>query len=317
MFRDKKFKIVAIAFIVTFTLWFYFSYKLNLWPLIFGQEGIELNNEYLVSMFASFLEDLVFFSFIGFAVYWASNKPSSEEPFKTRVNALANNKESKALDVLTSLEENVARALAFCEYANYEIYLEDYLEDKNLLLISAKIEARIVNMCKDVKYRLKSDYFVEPGEEVDGGYGFVHSMAVYNEKDITKKQGFENESRQILNKEKVVEKINFEIDENGSAITKSSYKIWIKADKDFEDKDNWLYFKFTKFTNALNLTVTNNCSLEIKAALRRYSSDDSKHTELKEVVLNKGITKPPQQFEELKRNYREEDKIELNFYVKE
>ena len=309
---DKKNKLIIVAFIITLIFWMVLSFKSNIWPL--GNNiGSGQNDSYVISFLASLLEDLIFFGFVGFLVFWSTIKKNSDEPFKVRVKALANNEKVNKLRIESSLEDVIAEALAYCQYVNLLIEIKDYCEKNNCILLSIKIDARIVNMCKDIDYSLRTAYFVEPGEKVNGTYGSIQAMGIYNANDVEDKQVFyENDNYELLEPDIVRKTFNFAIAKNGEAISKTGYTIWVKADKNFSDVDNWYFFQLTRFADEFNLTFRNHTNSNILFKYRVFSSKDNEY-KIPPHFDQKSYG-PNDTYEELNQPYIKDDRIELNFF---
>lgn len=217
----------------------------------------EFGNGFYVSLTASFVEDIIFFGVIGFAIYITSIRTLEDESFETRLKSIANSKKVGE-QARENLSKNIRELLSYNRKREICITINEYNPTEGYIKVHCDMKNYIRNMCKDVKHPLvNANAYVEPGVEVMNSFGYISLLEIKDSEKESVKKTFINQDIVQLQRTAYRENVEFFIEEDGEAIWDFCFTIYNQIGDDVKDPDNWFYCISSRYTQDLSLTLKN------------------------------------------------------------
>lgn len=283
----KKFRIIivlyfiaVITYIVIFGILQAYTYNV-------------MGRDFAISFSASFLEDLIFFLFIGFVVSLisiiASQKAPEDYDFDRRVGAMVNSDLAKNdVFIKSFLVNSMNKTLIF--YSRFELVmtLDNYDKNTKSYMIYLQREQIFSNMCRDREYSISNHTIsIEADHEVNGLYGQITYCHTYDPKTNSVIHKDCDETDKIsLSKGINHRTFPMVVLPNSSCGVRFGYNAWQKTgDKD--DRSNWIYFQSARLVTDMTIKVKNKLESKnpVKYEIRVSKSVDSKFSDIKEGEL--------------------------------
>lgn len=268
--------VLICSFLVLISILFLINY--------FTSYQIDFSDKaFLLSFSASLIEDLIFFSLIGVVLYFSSFKKLEDSEVNVRLNTVINSPNvSKGAQDYFQLKSK--QMLAYYESFDVKLTIKEYDSTNSAYKLYMEVDAKIVNMCKDLIFQGYHANYIKSGIPVSGDFGECILYLLNDDNDAL-------EQHQLINGvpvklgEKIFNKtIPLIIKSNGHATFKMTYYIWSK----YEQTVSLFTTKVDRFVNSYSLTVINSLDknlFEIKADKITY--DESSQVHNKESLIEK------------------------------
>ncbi|QNR25677.1 hypothetical protein [Croceimicrobium hydrocarbonivorans] len=268
---------LLLAYILVILGWL-IHYKWKVEPLKADtQEEVKLseadfeNRDYHISFSASLAEDIIFFGIVGVIIFILTKRDGSELSLKERINRILLTNKNNNRSAKDYLFDQISPILAYNESSEISVELTQLKPDESLIKIYADVKHRILNMCSNDSFIIpKNTIGIESSYLVGLDYGTVYHASIKNEKpsvDASEDQIIIDSKPGIPLKTKIYEHPirPFTISKNGAAIAQMSWSIWEKLDGNKDD--DGFYISNKRFTNKIDLTVSNKTPQDLKITL--------------------------------------------------
>lgn len=254
----SRFKFVFVVYLLIWIFYIIFfillsSYTEKLLDKVFGVG-------YGTGFSASLGEDLLFSAVLGFIITFisiiVSKQTPEEEEFERRVFAILN-RTDLSMEPKRYFKDAIAHLLSYFETIDAELIVNDYSQEKQVFSIVSNRQHVIKNMCEDKPYsEIKAALSIEPGVEVAGRYGMIHSLETFNVVDNSIIKRFVDlaERKYIQQGVNTVD-YSYEIPANSETGLRLSYEMWVEGPN--EKNEESIYLGTSKFTRKFKLKITN------------------------------------------------------------
>jgi len=211
---------------------------------------------FLLSLSASFLEDLVFFAVVGAIALLVSIRDPSAEPLESRLGYLFNGSRI-SVEARRHVEENIKREGTYCP--KYVYVIEYGAADTTIDAIKATVDAsrEIFNMIRDhaIVYDDKYEIFTDNIANAPGGVqGELLTVT------LTGCSG-DNQNNVVsaipITQASLVKQLQFELPADGAAQFNYKYWVWHKRGENF-------VFSCKRYTENVQIRVVNRTSQDLK-----------------------------------------------------
>jgi len=236
-----------------------FAYFLSGLLATFIHTKLALNSDMiLLSFYASWMEDVIFFSVVGLGVLLLTFKQPEHEPFRNRVKILYKTEDEALIDYYSKEIENLA---IYQTYAKRDIYIEQYDQDINSCRLRVKSQYNFKSIL-DVKHDESIPMTIGVDEISSiprGGIGCVESIKV-DGSDILQESGVQS----IHPESGFKTKLRLYFEPNGTINVETNHWIWCLIGVN-------QYLRVTRFVKLFEASFTNLCP---DIVLRLTSSED-------------------------------------------
>jgi hypothetical protein len=240
----------------------------------------DYNDGFKISIKASFLEDIVFFLFIGFATVIISIINYEDEEFTTRVAVLAN-AVGNTSESINALVRNVRHHLVFSSCTNELVIIKDVYEEngKYFLKLGLENSSTYHNMCKDEPY--DSELFnltVEPGPKPDKEryYGAITKEVITQKgkSPATNVELIKFDKKEVYDRERT----KLKIEQQSETTIYTEYWLWCYAlgmENPELNSNDYLYYSKVSFTTSnFQMAIKNMSSFKIRVQARLLNRKD-------------------------------------------